>query len=241
VDPRSKALSALARFQVADASVGDTLQRIADITLEAMPSAAVVGMTMLGQDGRPTTAVYTDEDSPEIDQAQYDEGKGPCLDAWRNRRIYRVRDVNACATEYPAFAAACVEHGVFSTLSLPMVVGEESIGAMNLYARVTDAFADDDESVGEDLAGAAASTLANVTAYRTAFELGQNLTEAMKSRAVIEQAKGMLMARTPGMTPDQAFELLRTASQRENVKLREIAQRIVERRPPPDRGDGRDA
>jgi hypothetical protein len=185
-------------------------------------------MTMLGEDGRPTTAVYTDEDSPEIDEAQYREGKGPCLDAWRQNRVFRVPDVRMSAEEYPGFVAACLDHGVLSTLSLPMVNGGEAIGAMNLYARVVGGFADDDEDVGGDLAGAAAAVLGNVSAYWTAFELNQQLSEAMQTRAVIEQAKGMLMARTRGLGPDAAFAMLRAASQRENVKLRDIARRIVE-------------
>jgi GAF domain-containing protein len=227
MDPRSKALSALARFQVTG-TVGETLQRIADITLEALPAAAVVGMTMLGDDERPTTGVYTDEDSPEIDAAQYREGKGPCLDAWRQNRVVRVPDVRRSADEYPGFVAACLEHGVLSTLSLPLVNGDTALGAMNLYARVADGFDDDDEDLGGDLAAAAAAVLANVSAYWTAFELGQQLSEAIQTRAVIEQAKGMLMARTPGLDSDGAFGLLRAASQRENVKLRDIARRIVE-------------
>jgi AmiR/NasT family two-component response regulator len=73
--------------------------------------------------------------------------------------------------------------------------------------------------------------LGNVSAYRTAVELSEHLSEAMRSRAVIEQAKGMLMAGTQGLSPDGAFDMLRTASQRENVKLRDIAQRIVDRLP----------
>jgi AmiR/NasT family two-component response regulator len=77
-----------------------------------------------------------------------------------------------------------------------------------------------------------------VSAYWTAFDLGVHLNEALKTRAVIEQAKGMIMARSPGLTPDEAFDLLRKASQRENVKLRLIAQRIVERRPPPGSEEG---
>ncbi len=232
-DPRAKALSALARFQVTDATVGGTLNRIAEITLEAMPSAAIAGMTMLGEDERPTTAIYTNPDSPEIDAAQYREGRGPCLDAWREKRVFRVGRVEDCADDYPAFSAACEEHGVLSTLSLPMISGEVAVGAMNLYAHVPEGFTDDDEVIGMDLAGAAGSVLANVSAYWTAFDLSQNLNEAMKTRAIIEQAKGMLMARSPGTTADDAFDLLRKASQRENVKLRLIAQRIVERRPPP--------
>jgi GAF domain-containing protein len=240
LDPRAKALSALARFQVTDATVGGTLERIAEITLEAMPSAAIAGMTMLGEDGQPTTAIYTNPESPEIDSAQYREGKGPCLDAWRHKRVFRVARVEDCASEYPAFAAACMEHGVLSTLSLPMISGEVAIGAMNLYAHVPDGFTDDDEAVGMDLAGAAGAVLSNVSAYWTAFDLSQQLNEAMKTRAVIEQAKGMIMARSPEITADGAFDLLRKASQRENVKLRVIAQRIVERRPPPS-GDAQGA
>ena len=233
VDPRGKALSALARFQVTDASVGGTLNRIAEITLEALPAAAIVGMTMLGEDEQPTTAIYTNPDSPEIDAAQYREGKGPCLDAWRHKKVFRVGRVEHCSAEYPAFAAACTEHGVLSTLSLPMISGDVAVGAMNLYAHVPDGFDDDDEVLAMDLAGAAGSVLSNVSAYWTAFDLSQNLNEAMKTRAVIEQAKGMIMARSPELTADDAFDLLRKASQRENVKLRVIAQRLVERRPPP--------
>lgn len=232
MDPRAEALSALARFQVSSLSVGDTLQRIAEITLAALPSTAVAGMTMLGEDERPTTAIFTDPDSPAIDEAQYREGKGPCLDAWRQKRVIRIGKIDDVTEEYPAFAEACRDHGVLSTLSLPMVNGDVAVGAMNLYARALDAFTQDDEELGEDLAAAAGSVLANVSAYWTAFELSQQLSEAMESRAVIEQAKGMLMARNPSLSSDGAFDLLRKASQRENIKLRVIAQRIVERRAP---------
>lgn len=239
-DARSAALSALARFQVTDLTVGETLHRIAEITLDAMPSAAIAGMTVLGDDARPTTAVYTDEESPEIDEAQYREGKGPCLDAWRQNRVVRLDRVEDHASRYPQFSRACLEHGVMSTLSLPMGTENMALGAMNLYSRVHDGFTEQDETLGLDLSAAAASVLANVSAYWTAFELSQQLTQAMESRSVIEQAKGMLMARSPDLTPDQAFDVLRRASQRENVKLRTIAQRIVERRRDPSGGeDGR--
>jgi transcriptional regulator with GAF, ATPase, and Fis domain len=231
-DPLGAALSALAQFQITRFTVGETLQQVAEITLDAVPAAEVAGMTMLGEDGQPTTAIYTDEDSPEIDAAQYREGKGPCLEAWREKRVVRLDDVAELSSEYPGFVDACLEHSVVSTLSLPMVTGEVAIGALNLYARVPGGFDTDDEGLGLDLASAGAAVLENVSAYWTAFDLGTNLSEAMKTRAVIEQAKGMLMARSPQLTPDQAFDMLRAASQRENVKLRDIAQRLVDRRPP---------
>ena len=233
MDARAKAFSALTRFQVSELNVGDTLHRIAEITLEALPSAAIAGMTMLGEDEQPTTAIYTDKDSPELDEAQYREGKGPCLDAWRHKRVIRVDRVEDWADQYPGFASGCREHGVLSTLSLPMVSGDVALGAMNLYARVENGFSDDDEALGVDLAAAAGSVLSNVSAYWTAFDMSQQLNEAMQSRAVIEQAKGIFMARDHRLSADDAFRMLTKASQRENVKLRLIAERIVEHRPPP--------
>jgi transcriptional regulator with GAF, ATPase, and Fis domain len=230
MDARAAALSALAQFQVTETTVSQALQRIAEITVEAVPCAEVVGMSMLGDDGRPTTAVYTDVDSPAIDEAQYQDGKGPCLDAWRNNAVLSVPRVEEFADRYPAFMAACQQHGIESTLSLPMTAGRVAIGALNLYARTAEAFSADDQSVAQDLAAAGAAVLVNVSAYWTAFELSAQLHEAMSSRAVIEQAKGVLMARSKDLTADQAFDLLRNASQKRNVKLREIARRIVEGR-----------
>jgi transcriptional regulator with GAF, ATPase, and Fis domain len=237
-DPRADALVLLGQFQVTELTVGEALNRVADITLGALPSAAVAGMTMLDNDGQPTTAVYTDDDSPEIDAAQYREGKGPCLDAWLTRTVLRIDDIEGSADVYPGFVSACRDHGVRSTLSLPMVSADVALGALNLYARTTDAFGDEDEQLGLELAGVAGSVLSNVSAYWTAFDLGQHLNEAMTTRAVIEQAKGMLMASSPDLDADAAFDVLSKASQRENVKLNEIARRIVERRRPPGPDEG---
>ncbi|MCW2606702.1 MAG: hypothetical protein JWO60_1395 [Frankiales bacterium] len=232
MDVRAAALAALVQFQVTETTVGQALQRIADITQEAVPSADVVGMSMLGDDGQPTTAVYTEVDSPEIDRAQYREGKGPCLNAWRHNVVVRVSRSQDAAQEFPAYEEACRQHGVRSTLSLPMRAGKVAVGALNLYARVEDGFSADDESLAAELAAAGAAVLQNVSAYWTAFDLSAQLSEALNSRAVIDQAKGMLMAQTPGLGAEGAFELLRQVSQRENVKLRDVARRIVDRASP---------
>jgi GAF domain-containing protein len=225
-----QAMQALSQFLVSDASVGDTLQRVAEITAEAMPAAQMAGISLLDDRGNPTTAIFTDPESPEIDAGQYKSGVGPCLDAWRLKRTVRIDDMSMAAHDYPDFARLAQERGVLSTLSLPLVAGGSGVGAMNLYASVVKGFSDEDEALGADLATAAAIVLANAGAYWDARRLSEQLTEAMESRAVIEQAKGMLMAQSPGITPDEAFDLLRRASQRENVKLRDIARRIVEHR-----------
>ncbi len=229
-DPRAQALRQLSQFLVADASLHDTLHRVCEIASDAIGGADFAGMSILDEDGTPTTAVFTDQSSPEIDAAQYESGRGPCLDAWRQNRVVRLDDVAAAADEYTDFSRSALEHGVRSMLSLPLAAGGRSLGAFNLYAREPASFSEDDEVVGTDLATAAAVVLANTTAYLDASQLSQQLSEAMKSRAVIEQAKGILMA-AGGRTPDDAFGLLVRASQRENVKLRDIAQRLVDRKP----------
>ena len=235
----AEAMEVLSRFLVADTSLGDTLDRVAALTVGAVPAAAFVGIALLDEEQRVTTAVFTDEQAAQIDQAQYDEGRGPCLDAWREKRIVRLDDVAVDGmAAYPAFSQACLDHGIHSTLSLPLIASDRGVGALNLYAEGATAFSADDEQVGGDLATAASVVLANAAAYWGAYDLSQQMSEAMQSRAVIEQAKGMLMAQSSGLTSDEAFQLLSRASQRENVKLRDIAQRIVDRKvvPPPSEG-----
>lgn len=211
--------------------MGDTLLNVSQITVDAMPAADMAGFSLLGENGRPTTGVFTDEQSPEIDAAQYESGRGPCLDSWREGRVVRLDDMDSAKATYPEFAKAAQAHGVESTLSLPLIAGEDRLGALNLYARRASGFSGDDEAVGTDLAAAAAVVMANASAFWAASQLSEQLGQAMQSRAVIEQAKGIVMARSPQMTADEAFDVLRKASQRENVKVRDIAHRIVDRKP----------
>jgi GAF domain-containing protein len=233
-DASAQALSALSQFVVSKTSMGETLLRVSQITTDALPAADMAGISLLGDDGRPTTGIFTDPEAPEIDAAQYESGRGPCLDSWRLQKIVRLDDFDA-AGEYPEFVEVARAHGVRSSLSLPLMAGEDGAGAMNLYSRIPAGFTADDELVGAHLASAAAIVLVNASAYWQAAQLSEQLTPAMQSRAVIEQAKGILMARSPHLNADEAFDLLRKASQRENVKLREIARRIVDRRQGEDR------
>jgi GAF domain-containing protein len=185
-------------------------------------------------EGQRRTAVFTDPTAPEVDQAQYDSGEGPCLDAFGQRLTFRI-DSTREDGPWPAFRASAAAHGIGSTLSLPMLRESDAVGAMNLYARQERAFGERDEQVGAMFASHAAIVLANANAYWDARDLSSRLGEAMKSRAVIEQAKGILMA-NQRCAENEAFELLVRASQRENVKLRDVARRIVIAASNPDPG-----
>jgi GAF domain-containing protein len=229
---------ALSEFFVGEGTLGDTLTRVANLACESVGPADMAGITMLVE-GRVRTAVFTDPESPEIDTAQYDTGEGPCLDAFRHQRVYRI-DSTANDTTWPAFSALAATHGIVSTLSLPLIARQEGVGALNLYAR-NGSFSAEDEELGAVFATQAAIVLANTQAYWDARHLSEQLGQAMQFRAVIEQAKGVLMA-TGGRNADEAFQLLVRASQRENRKLRDIALELVERaqqRRPPQRSSAR--
>jgi GAF domain-containing protein len=239
--PLAESLAVLSRYFVGAGTLEETLGRVADLTVEAVAPVDFVGLTM-PVEGRQRTAVFTDRESPEVDQAQYDSGEGPCLDAMRDVTVYSI-DSMAEDRRWPAFRQACLARGIHSTLSLPLVVAHGTVGAMNLYSRTDHSFGLDDRDAAMQFAGQAAIVLANAQVYWDAQQMSTRLGEAMKSRATIEQAKGILMG-AQRCGPDEAFELLTRASQRENVKLREVARRIVEgaahRRdaPSPDRSDG---
>jgi len=220
----NQGMLALSSFVVGRTTLGETLDRVSALACASVPGTDMVGLTMM-KDGKPATAVFTDPLSPEIDQVQYDSGRGPCLDAFRDGKTYRIESTST-DERWPEFSRVARAKGINSTLSLPLIVEDRCIGALNMYSRTPGSFGDEEEQLGTVFAAQGAVTLANAEAYWEAKEVADQLGEAMKSRAVIEQAKSILMA-AQGCTPDQAFDLLVKASQRSNRKLRDLAQEIV--------------
>ena len=221
----SKCLDAMSRFFVGEATLRDTLQQVSNLAC-SVTGADMVGLTMLVE-GRPRTAVFTDETAPEIDSAQYETGIGPCLDAFRHQQVYRIDDMDK-DQQWPPFSEAAAARGLQSSMSIPLSARHEGLGALNFYSRSPAAFSDHDVEVALQFATHAAIVLANSQAYWDAHQLSQDMAEAMKSRATIEQAKGIIMG-TQRCTAEDAFQILVRASQRENRKLREIAHAIVDK------------
>jgi len=225
-DPLHAALDALSSYLIGSDRLDATVERVAQISVDAYRAAQFAGISTLIE-GELQTAFFTDQEAPEIDAAQYETGDGPCLDAHRHTRVYRIDDTES-SERWTEFASAAAAHGIRSTISFPMVANDEPLGALNLYSPEVAGFADVDEDLGLKLASQAAVLLTNSQVYWDAYRLTENLQEAMRSRATIEQAKGLLMSRSR-CTPDEAFDMLARASQRENRKLRDIANELVER------------
>ncbi|HEX8003035.1 MAG TPA: GAF and ANTAR domain-containing protein [Mycobacteriales bacterium] len=206
-------------------SLEDALNRLVATCRDAIPACTDASVTMQ-RPQRPTTAAATSENALRIDRWEYDTGRGPCMDALRDGREHYV-DSLADAGRYEGFAQVLEQSGVRSAYGVPLIVGEEIVGALNVYAAAEHAFDDDtSRAVARHVAAQAARTLHNLRVYDASRTLARQLEQALESRAIIEQAKGVLMAQRDCST-EEAFEMLKRASQRENVKLRDVAQRIV--------------
>jgi GAF domain-containing protein len=223
----SASLDALTTFVIGEQTMGETLRRIVELGQAAIPKADLTGLTLLTEQGRPTTAVFTGPATPDLDRVQYDTGQGPCLAAFRELRVINVPEMRT-ETRWPKVAAQAHDDGVRSSLSAPLILHDRGIGALNFYSRSDHAFTEHDEDTAQSFGLHAAVVVANAEAYWSAHTLSEQLQRAMSSRAEIEQAKGILMGQS-GVTPEEAFDLLKRASQRENRKLREIAIEIVRR------------
>jgi GAF domain-containing protein len=185
-----------------------------------------VSITLVEGD-RARTAAFTGSIAVQLDERQYESGFGPCLGAASSGQTIRTRTEDP-DNPYPDFARACQRSGMQHTLSVAMPVPGRVVGALNLYSAGDEPFSDESETIVGSFAGYAAVTLANAALYTDAVDLANQLRIAMESRSVIEQAKGIVMAQN-GCGADEAFTALARLSQTRNVKLRELAQDVVQR------------
>jgi GAF domain-containing protein len=205
--------------------VSEYLERVVHAVRRHVHGCDEVGVTILSAD-RPHTAAYTTVQTLEIDAVQYALDDGPCLDAARHRRENVVDDLVVDDGRWPEFAKECREDGLRSLLALPLVSGKECVGAINLYGWAPHAFDTFDASLVRVAASRCADAVVAVSALDGVRRLAGQLEQAMASRAVIEQAKGVIMAMR-GVPEHEAFEVLRKTSQDRNIKVRVLAQQIV--------------
>ncbi len=215
--------------QLYDAKTYDeVLTRIAEAAVATVTGSESASVT-LRDEGEFRTAASTDPSALGADEAQYEASEGPSLDAFTTPMV----DAAAFPDDrWPVLGAAPTTYGVESSLSYQLHTDmvedvASGTGSLNLYARSPDAFDKAAQEIGTILA-AHASLAARVVGRRVTLEdLGQHLEQALLSRDVIGEAKGILMERFK-LTPDDAFDVLRSSSQRLNIKLREVARRLAE-------------
>jgi len=214
----ARTFAEIARVLVAEAGVQATLDRIAVTAVSTVDGCEGAGISVVER-GRIHTAAASDDLPRRVDAIQYEVGEGPCLDAIKDHDVFHTDDLSR-ERRWPHFAArAAQETGVRSVVAFRLFVDHETMGAVNLFSTREAAFDDDDVRIGTLFAAHAAVAL-------SAARKEEQLEHAVASRDVIGQAKGILMVRE-NVDEHRAFEILIRASQRLNVKLREVAARVV--------------
>ena len=204
------------------------LQSITTSAVELVPGTDYCGFTLV-EKGELTSVAPTDDVAARVDAIQHEEGEGPCLEAaWANHMV-RVDDYEN-ESRWPSFIAAVrAQTPVRSTLAFQLYRGESTMGALNLYADNAHAFTDESEEIG--LAVATHAALALFAARRD-----DQFASALASRDTIGQAKGIVMERFD-VDAVQAWELMRKLSQDANIKVAELARKLIDADHPTKRRD----
>lgn len=176
--------------------------------------------------GRPASVTAcSDSLASDADRVQYQSDDGPALDALRHSRSVNVRDM-AASGRWPRFREQAVSLGIRSCYAAPLVNDGESVGALMLYARKPAAFGLEETKRADQFARHASGALALCLRMTSCADQNDQLRSSIGSRAVIDQALGVIMA-TKRCPQDKAFAMLRTVSQHNNVKIRDLAATIV--------------
>jgi GAF domain-containing protein len=223
-------LSGVAGIVAGGRGLVDVLHDVAQFAQQAIPGVDGAGVTMTesstGTAQIQALAVTADFVS-QIDTVQHHElFEGPCVTCMQSRRP-AVSGSLGSDDRWPHFGGRVARMGVHSALSIPLLVGDQMIGAINGYAFGRDAFSDHAVRLAIQFAGPAAVSVCNARLLSDARDRTEQLQQALVSRKVIDQAIGIIRART-GVSAEEAFDRLTKMSQSENTKLRDVAEHLVD-------------
>lgn len=224
IDEVTDALSDLGNALAGEEDLHTLMHHVCEQATHAIAGVDEASVTLL-RSGEAETAASTSHDVVHLDANQYRAGRGPCVEAARSGQLVRVK-VDDAEDRWPEFVEEARAAGVGSFLSAPLVVNDEISGAVNCYSASDHGFAELDAQLLELYTKAVEIILRTYHRYIRARALAEQLAAALESRAVIDQAKGIIMA-ARGITAAEAFAVLVEQSQRENIKVRAVAERFV--------------
>lgn len=225
VQPTRAGQGDLSPFLPVDRAVSDLLDIVVEVAADAIPALSGVSLSLLvGSASEFETTNASSALIRTIDESQYAADSGPCIEAIRTRTEVKA---TIPASAWPEFSVAAEQASIRSVWSLPLAVQDRVPGALNLYSSVDALWDTSSAEPARLLARHAAAVLHNGMALAHSEHVNLTLRKALETRTVIGQAQGVLMARQ-AITSDEAFDILRRASQRTNRKLRDVAAEIVE-------------
>jgi GAF domain-containing protein len=224
-DGLSQELAELSTILLAEEHLGDTLDRIARLAVGAIRGCDGAGVTLIA-DRKAVTSAHTDRLTAEIDSIQYVADEGPCLDAIRKGTIFLIDSISK-EQRWPQFCVRAARKGISSCLSLPLTVRNKTLGALNLYSWGDQRFAPEERAIASMIAEQAETALSYAELHQSSLRLSEQLFEALDSRPVIDQAKGILMAQEH-CSQEEAFAMLVDASHGLEEELAVVAQQVVD-------------
>lgn len=177
----------LARVVVAHRELSDVLHEITTVSRRAMPQTDAASITLV-QSGEAFTAGYDGELALTADELQYDRGYGPCLEAGRTKQTLHIHDMRA-EQRWADYTRHAAEHGVGSSLSVPLPLHYMVVGALNSYAHKPHAFNKDDVSLAEEVAGWVALAVSNAEASTMTPEQLHRIRTTMMSGTALEHLR----------------------------------------------------
>lgn len=218
----------LADTLVADYDVVDLLHTLIGTCAELL-DAAGAGLTLATAGGQLEVLASTSEESRLVELMQLRAGEGPCVEAYLTGTVVAVPDVSALVDIWPLFARKALSLGFRSVHCIPMQLRGETIGSLNLFRTTLGRLPDDDIAVARGLADIATIGILHQRAMSESDIARQQLQQALDSRVIIEQAKGVL-AHTHSLDMNGAFGLLRGYARQHGIRLQDVARDVVERR-----------
>lgn len=214
-------MAELARAAASPRSVNEVLSDVTETAKELMPGVDTAGVLLVGRNGRYESLAGTSELPHTLDDLQMKFNEGPCVQAAIDDLIVRTDDFRT-EKRWLKYSPAVVELGVLSGLSVKLYTADRTAGALNMFSFEANSFDGEDETIATVLAAHAAAAI-------LASRQGEQLQSALTTRDRIGQAKGIIMERY-NIDDVAAFEMLRRLSQDSNVRLTDIAQRVIETR-----------
>lgn len=177
------------------------------------------------RENMPSTVASSDERTEQLDEIQYGNGDGPCLRAARSGEVVVMADV-ASDGRWPDYETRAAEQGLRSSLSIPLELGDDACGALNLYVFEQHTFDDAERAVLGQFCDETSRAVSLALHYDRVTQENDQLHAAMATRRVIDQALGLIMAQNR-CSADEAFAILRRASQNRNVKISRLAGEMI--------------
>ena len=222
----ARTMVALADNLVDDFDIVDLLTTLTNRCVEVLDVAAA-GIMLVAPGGDLQLITASSEVMRLVELFELQTAEGPCLDSFNSRQPVVNQDLTDAADRWPRFAPIAVQQGFRSADAIPMRLRGQIIGALNLFRTEIGSLNDDDVLIAQALADIATIAILQNRHTTATQDLNTQLENALSSRIVIEQAKGMIAERR-GMAADEAFGLLRAYPRSNNLRLADVARQTID-------------